>query len=462
MKKVKVSLLPIANGINLPTVIKTVVAYGEKIESIFAATQTGEIYKFTNQTKEKYIDISEKIIQLGSNGGYDERGLLGLAFHPRHSNNGLFYLHYTKSNIQGPGALDREYIPNPCDKSTLYLKWENRDTLYDHIDTIEEWKVNSNGSKSLIRTILNIKRPFMNHNGVNSLNFCPETNKLIFTVGDGGSGYDPFNLAQDNLEIAGKAISIDVDKKIFVDNPPAVTRFDELPRPLQEIMEVCVKGIRNTAGIAFSKQNNNYIKYIGSVGQELVEAIYSFDNYVKTPVTNLVDKINIGDNIVNLGWRAWEGNFPTSIIRECENNSNKFKLEIAFYQEAVNLSSKYIYPLTYYFHFDKREDRFEGNALTGLQVYKGDNILELKDKVIFTDFINSKSDRGILAYTNPRKTYMLNDYSEIIIDYDFEYENTFYTCLGVNMDQTKLYLGVYGSASVSDLNQGSIFEIIPK
>lgn len=69
----------------------------------------------------------------------------------------------------------------------------------------------------------------MNHNGVNSLNFSPETGKLVLTTGDGGSGYDPFNLSQDDMEIAGKIIEIDVTKNTYIDNPPVVTRFNELP-----------------------------------------------------------------------------------------------------------------------------------------------------------------------------------------------------------------------------------------
>jgi hypothetical protein len=32
--------------------------------------------------------------------------------------------------------------------------------------------------------------------------------------------------------------------------------------------------------------------------------------------------------------------------------------------------------------------------------------------------------------------------------------------LGSNQDQTKLYLGVYGSSKVTDFNQGTVFEII--
>jgi len=82
LKKVNVSLQPIVSNINLPTVIKTAVLPGDSIESLFIATQIGEIFYVRNGIIELFLDIRQRIIKLGSNGGYDERGLLGLAFHP--------------------------------------------------------------------------------------------------------------------------------------------------------------------------------------------------------------------------------------------------------------------------------------------------------------------------------------------------------------------------------------------
>ncbi len=116
--------------------------------------------------------------------------MLGLAFHPEFNYNGLFYLHYSVAGTQGPGALpDSEaarqgldalpefFNPNPCDPRTLNLKWKNREIQYDYIDTIEEWILQSNGQPQKRRTLLNLRGPFFNHNGVNSLNFSPETEK---------------------------------------------------------------------------------------------------------------------------------------------------------------------------------------------------------------------------------------------------------------------------------------------
>ena len=396
MIKVKVSLRPIVSKINLPTVLKTAILPGDSIERLFIATQVGEIFYIGNGGLRTFLDIRPRIIKLGtsepgvSSGGYDERGLLGLAFHPEFYYNGLFYLHYSVAGTQGPGALSEPFKPNPCDPKTLNIRWINRETQYDHIDTVEEWILQSNGQPQKRRTLLNLRRPFFNHNGVNSLNFSPETGKLVLTTGDGGSGYDPFNLSQDDMEIAGKIIEIDVGKNTFINNPPVVTRFNELPVPIQETLTVIAKGVRNIPGISFQRFYNQYIKYVGNVGQDLVESIFSFVHYKPIPVTQLIQAslMNTEPNqegFINFGWRGWEGAFPTSIIRGCSANPNLDEKTIAYYNEAIKTSVRRIQPLTSYFHKDPRPDKFGGTALTGVQAYMGNGIPDLTGSVVFTD-----------------------------------------------------------------------------
>ena len=392
MIKVKVSLRPIVSKINLPTVLKTTILPGDSIERLFIATQVGEIFYIGNGVIRTFLDIRPRIIKLGvSGGGYDERGLLGLAFHPEFYYNGLFYLHYSVAGTQGPGALPESFKPNPCDPRTLNLKWINRETQYDHIDTVEEWILQSNGQPQKRRTLLNLRRPFFNHNGVNSLNFSPETGKLVLTTGDGGSGYDPFNLSQDDMEIAGKIIEIDVAKNTFINNPPVVTRFNELPVPIQETLTVIAKGVRNIPGISFQRFYNQYIKYVGNVGQDLVESIFSFVHYKPIPVTQLIQASLMKsepdqEGFINFGWRGWEGAFPTSIIRGCSANPTLDEKTIAYYNEAVKTSVRRLQPLTSYFHKDPRPDKFGGTALTGVQAYMGNGIPDLTGSVVFTDF----------------------------------------------------------------------------
>lgn len=467
--KIKVGLRPIICNINLPTVLKTTILPGDSAESLFIATQVGEIFFIRNGAIRIFLDIRQRIIKLGvSGGGYDERGLLGLAFHPQFYYNGLFYLHYSVAGTQGPGALPGPFTPDPCDPGTLNLKWTNREIHYDHIDTVEEWALHPNGQPQKRRTLLNLRRPFFNHNGVNSLNFSPETRNLVLTTGDGGSGYDPFNLSQDDDEIAGKILEIDVDKNTFVYNPPVVTRFEELPASIQETLTVIAKGVRNIPGISFQRVHNYYIKYVGNVGQDLVESIFSFIHYVPIPVTQLVQsslKKPEPQGFTNFGWRAWEGVLPASIIRECSANPDLDEKVIAYYNEAVKTSTKRLYPLVSYFHEDPRPGKFAGTALTGVQPYMGNRIPSLTGSVVFTDLARNEGSgppgRGVLAYSKAGTSCKLNDFSVIDIDYNFGSQSAYYVSLGTDLEQSRLFLGVYGSMEVLDFYQGTVFEIIP-
>ena len=402
MNGISVGLQPLVYNLNFTTVIKTVIFPGEQEESLVIATQVGEIFYTRNNTLELLLDISSDVIRLGTNGGYDERGLIGLAFHPDFTNNGLFYLYYSVAGSQGPGALSGRFIPDPCSPETLNLRWTDRENRYDHINTVEEWVFQHNSQPIRRRTLLNIRRPFMNHNGVNALNFSPETGHLVLTTGDGGSAYDPFNLAQNNMEIVGKIIEIYVSMDVFIDNIPVVTRFDELPQQIQQSLSVIAKGVRNITGISYHKINNYYLKYVGNVGQDMVE--------------------------------------------------------------AIAISTKRIYPMTCFYHQDSRPGKFQGVALTGVQPYIGDGIPEIMGSCVFTNWARGESSgapaRGVLAYTWAIPDCKLKDYGIIDIDYDFGSEAAYFTCLGTNAQQTRLFLGVYGSANVTDYNQGTVYEII--
>lgn len=471
LKKVKVRLRPIVSRINLPTVLKTAILPGDSVERLFIAAQTGEIFYIGNGSLRTFLDISAQIIKLGeSSGGYDERGLLGLAFHPQFHLNGLFYLHYSEAGTQGPGALPEGFKPDPCDPAALNLKWINRETQYDHIDTVEEWIIQANRQPRKRRTLLNMRRPYSNHNGVNSLNFSPETGRLVLTTGDGGAGYDPFNLSQNDMEIAGKIIEIDIAKHTSIPNPPIVSRFHELPLSIQETLTVIAKGVRNIPGISFQKLYNQYVKYVGNVGQDLVESVFSFIQYRPIPVTQLVQAYlrNIRLNqegLINFGWRGWEGDFPAAAMKACTANPALDEKTIAFFQEAAALSANRLRPLTNYYHQDSRPDKFAGTALTGVQAYMGRDIPDLTGSVVFTDFVRKAAPqvppRGVLAYTRIKPEGKPNDYRIIEIDHPFVSQAAYFVSLGANLGQTKLYLGVYGSSRVTDYNQGTVFEIIP-
>ncbi|WP_242657978.1 hypothetical protein [Lachnoclostridium phytofermentans] len=272
------------------------------------------------------------------------------------------------------------------------------------------------------------------------------------------------------MEIAGKIIEIDVSENIFISNSPVVTRFDELPVPIQDTLTVIAKGTRNLPGISFQRSHDQYIKYVGIVGQDLVESIFSFINYKPIPVPQLIQaslKKTEPDQegFINFGWRGWEGAFPTTFIRSCSTNQALDEETIAYYNDAVITSTQRILPLISYFHKDPRPDKFGATALTGVQPYMGNGIPDLTGSVVFTDFARNEGSRppvrGVLAYTTPRTDCKLNDFSVIDTDYDFGSSAAYYSSLGTNLNQTKLYLGVYGSMNVTDFNQGTVFEIVP-
>jgi hypothetical protein len=462
LNKVVVGLRPVVGEINLPTVLKTVRLPGDSTENLFIATRTGEIFYVKNDGINTFLDISELIIEPGTaGGGYDERGLLGLAFHPHFYYNGLFYLHYSVAGTQGQGALQGSFEPDPCDPGTLNLEWTDREEHYDHIDTVEEWVLTSNNRSEKLRTLLNIRRPFANHNGVNSLNFSPETGRLVFANGDGGSGYDPFNLSRNIAEIAGKIIEIDVDMITPFNNTPVVTRFDELPAPVHKILTVIARGVRNIPGIAYQRYYDEYVKYVGNVGQNLVESVFSFYYYKPVPVTDIINGEPDLEGLIDLGWRGWEGDLPTPVISDCDAGDAAEKT-IAYYDEVIATAVTRIPPLAAYYHIDNRPDKFEGSALTGVQPYAGSRIPGLTGNIVFADFARRgrSPSRGVLAYTEPRIDYRQNDYSVIDIDYDFRDEPAWFVSLGSDGAQSKLYLGVYGSSNVTDLNLGTVFEIV--
>lgn len=470
MNKVKVSLRPIVSRINLPTILKTTFLPGDSIESLIIATQVGEIFYIRNGAIGTFLDIRQRILKLGAaSGGYDERGLIGLAFHPEFYYNGLFYLHYSLAGTQGPVAFSESFKPNPCDPQTLNLKWVDRETKYDHIDTVEEWILPSKGQPQRRRTLLNIRRPFLNHNGVNSLNFSPETGKLVLTTGDGGSAYDPFNLSQDIMEIAGKIIEIDVNMNSFIDNPPIVTRFNELPESIQHMLTVIAKGVRNIPGISYQRHHNHYIKYTGNVGQDLVESIFAFVHYKPIPVPQLVQASIVGaktdqEGFINFGWRGWEGPLPTSVVRGCPANPGVTEKYISYFNETLETSVLRLPPLTSYYHEETRPNKFGGTALTGVQAYNGNEIPGLWGSVVFTDLAQAHTMppvRGVLAYTRVTADCRQSDYNVIETDYNFGPNAAYYVSLGANLNQTRLYLGVYGSMKVAEPNQGTVFEIVP-
>lgn len=204
--------------------------------------------KTTNATP--FLDISTQV-STGS-----EQGLLGLAFHPNYASNGQFFINYT--NLSG---------------NTVIAKY-----------TVDSGNPNiANSSSGSI--LLTIAQPFANHNG-GTLKFGPD-GFLYIGMGDGGSGGDPGNRAQNSTELLGKMLRIDVNTGSPYGIPPTnpyvgITGNDE----------IWAVGLRNPWKFSFNRLNGDL--WIADVGQNAIEEI----DKVANPLTPGL----------NFGWRCYEGN----------------------------------------------------------------------------------------------------------------------------------------------------------
>lgn len=255
-----------------------------------------------------FLDINTQI-----EAGYQEQGLLGLAFHPNYADNGYFYVNYTDED--GNTVVSRFTVsainPNIADPATELI-------------------------------IYTADQPFTNHNG-GCIKFGAD-GYLYIGLGDGGSGGDPGNRAQNPENKLGKMHRIDVDGgtpfAIPTDNPFALAT-DTLP-------EIWAIGYRNPWRFSFDKLNGNM--WIGDVGQ------------------NLQEEVNVelaGDGGHNYGWRCYEG-FDEFNDTGCDDDST------------------YAFPILQYPH----NYSTGGFSVTGGFVYRGTAFPGMYGFYMFADYVS--------------------------------------------------------------------------
>ncbi len=208
----------------------------------------------TNATP--FLDIQNIVVNIGGIG--DERGFLGLAFHPDYSTNGFFYVNYI--NNSGNTVVSRFNV------------------------SVGNADIADSSSEQIILTIT---QPFSHHNG-GDLAFGSD-GFLYIATGDGGSDDDSQDHGQRLNSLLGKLLRIDVDSgspySIPSDNPFV---SDGDPNTLGEIWAY---GLRNPWKFSFDRQTNDL--WIADVGQSVKDEI------------NMASPTDAG---LNYGWRCYEGN----------------------------------------------------------------------------------------------------------------------------------------------------------
>jgi glucose/arabinose dehydrogenase len=285
----QLSLRPVATGLSSPLYVASVPSQPTKL---YVVEQTGRIVVLVNGKPRAtpFLDIRNKI----TSGG--ERGLLSVAFHPDYRTNHKFYVDYTDTN---------------------------GDTR------VVEYKSDGNVAVRALRQLLFVKQPYANHNG-GDLQFGPD-GWLYVGMGDGGSGGDPQNHAQDLKSHLGKLLKINVNsKKVNV--------------------QIAGYGLRNPWRFSFDKPTGDL--YIGDVGQSAWEEV----DY--TPKSS--------PGVENYGWRVYEG---THVYTQGQkpNTAGHLVMPVAEYSHSVG-----------------------GCSITGGYVYRGSQIPSLQGRYVYGDFCSGK------------------------------------------------------------------------
>ncbi|KAM9341572.1 HHIP-like protein 2 [Symphorus nematophorus] len=322
----QVCLTEVANNLRNPVLM---LHSGDDTHRMFIAEQVGFVWVYLHdgsRLEQPFLDMSGEVMTTPWLG--DERGFLGMAFHPEYRVNGRFFIYYS---IQVNSKLEKIRV------SEMKVSVHDMNMADPHSE----------------RVILEIEEPAANHNG-GQLLFGLDGYLYIFT-GDGGKAGDPFGKygnAQNKSALLGKVLRIDVDGsdsdgipyRIPSDNP---FRGDPDARP-----EVYAYGVRNMwrcsvdRGDLVSRYGRGRI-FCGDVGQNRYEEI---DIIVKGG---------------NYGWRAKEG-FECYDLKLCHNSSLNDILPIFAYSHHV------------------------GKSVTGGYVYRGCESPNLNGLYIFGDFMSGR------------------------------------------------------------------------
>ena len=276
--------MPVVSGLDAPVHVS---APRSEPGRLYVVEQAGVIRVVENGRlrAEPFLDIRSSVLSGG------EQGLLSVAFHPRFAENRRFYVNYT----------DR-----------------NGDTR------VVEYR--SNGRRALPpsrRELLFVRQPYANHNG-GQLAFGPD-GYLYVGMGDGGSGGDPENRAQDLASRLGKLLRLNVDRA-------------------GAAWQVAGYGLRNPWRFSFDRATGDL--YIGDVGQGDWEEI------------DFLPRVSLG--LENYGWDVFEGRHR-------------------FEEKQLNPRGKLVEPVAEY-------DHSEGCSVTGGFVYRGKDIPALRGRYLYGDY----------------------------------------------------------------------------
>ena len=301
--------------------------------------QVGSIWLLAKGASPKlFADLASRMVALPQS--FDERGVLGLAFHPQFRRNGKVYVFYSAPLRAGAPAG------------------------YNCTSRLSEFKVSSTDKEKLDlaseRVVLQIDKPAMNHNS-GRIAFGPD-GFLYVGVGDGGDGNDvglghpPEGNGQTLDTLLGKMLRIDVDH-----GDPYAIPSDNPYKSGGGKPEIFAYGLRNPWGFSFDRGGKHEL-FSADVGQDSFEEI------------NIIVKGG------NYGWNKREGFIcfdpknPTSPPANCAETGPDGK--------------RFVDPIIAYKNFKRfpKDPEARGISVTGGYVYRGKKLPQLQGRYIFADW----------------------------------------------------------------------------
>ncbi|MGH2451209.1 MAG: PQQ-dependent sugar dehydrogenase [Candidatus Limnocylindria bacterium] len=349
-----VQLQPLAEGLTAPT--WGTVAPGED-GRLFVSDQDGILWAVDLATGDTsvFLDVSSRLVALGAfgPGTFDERGFLGVAFHPDYAANRLLYT-YTSEPVNGP-----------ADFSTM-----PPGTTPNHQSVVLEWQVPDPGNPASVvdptsaREILRIDEPQFNHNA-GGLNFGPD-GMLYISLGDGGNrddegvGHVPGGNGQEPANVLGSMLRIDPLGSNSANGEYGIPADNPFVEEADAADEIFAFGFRNPFRFSFDRMGGDL--YVGDVGQGDLEE---------------VDVVVPGGNY---GWALKEGSF----CFDPNGSDPGFAFEA---DPCPNVPSgvELIDPVAEYNTSESLENN-EGRAVVGGFVYRGSEIPALVGRYVFGDY----------------------------------------------------------------------------
>lgn len=309
-------------------------------DRLVVVEQSGAVKAFQNDRgtaqARVILDLSDRV--LFDNG---EQGLLGLAFDPEFQRNRFIYVHYSADS--------------PRRSVIARFTW---DVTLDLADPATQ------------EILLEVEQPFANHNA-GMLAFGPD-DFLYIALGDGGSGGDPQNNAQNPSNFLGALLRVD-PRPEDLNQPYAIPAGNPFVEQTGFRPEIWAYGFRNPYRFSFDRQLGTL--WLADVGQ------------------NTVEEIDIVDRAGNYGWRVFEGRQP-------------------FNREGNELpDSAFIPPVFQY-------EQPPGQAIIGGYVYRGNRLMSLTGAYLYGDFVSGRiwalahDGDAVISNTEIANVNMLTSFGE--------------------------------------------------